>query len=279
MPEEAIQHADAVCIGEAETNVPKMIEDFYNGGLKPFYNNCLIDLCALPIPDRGLLKDRSYAIVDALQATRGCNHQCRFCSISTFFNQQFRMRPVEKVVAEIKELGKYLLFMDDNLTLDPNYAKALFRAMIPLNKRWFSQASITIADDPDLMTLAYRSGCRGLFIGFESVGQASLTSWHKNMNRVSDYEGAIKNIHNHGIAICAGIVFGNDYDEADIFEKTTAFLRHNHIDALQATILTPFPGTPLFKELDREGRITDKNWDHYDFNHVVFKPKNLSPSH
>jgi len=272
MPEEAAQHADAVCIGEAETNVPDMIRDFRSGSMKPFYRNGLADLKSLAIPDRNLIKNAHYAPVDAVQATRGCPQQCRFCSISAFFQHRFRARPVDTVLAEIAPLAKYLLFMDDNLIADREYAKELFTKMKPLRKKWFSQCSIAMANDQELLTLAAASGCIGLFIGLESIEQANLESWGKHFCKADEYIRAVQRIHSKKIGVVAGIVFGNDGEEADIFDKTLRFLVEARIDVLQATILTPFPGTPIFADMKAKGRIVTTDWSQYDFNHVVFQP-------
>jgi len=276
MPEEALGHADAVCIGEAEENVPRMIEDFMAGKLRRIYRNGTVDLKGLAVPDRGLVKRGSYALVDTVQATRGCPQRCTFCSITAFFGQRFRSRPVDEVIDELKPLGKYLLFMDDNIISDADHAKDLFEKMIPLGKTWFSQCSTRIAYDDELLILARRSGCRGLFVGFESLSQDGLQDWKKSFNRAKDYAWVIKQIHSKGISVCAAIVFGNDSDTPGIFPRTLEFLLTANADVLQATILTPFPGTPLFDELDREGRIVDKNWGHYDFRHAVFEPRMMS---
>lgn len=276
LPEEAIQHADAICIGEAECNVPRMIEDFREGRMQRFYQNGLADLSGLPVPDRSLIRRAAYISADTVQATRGCPYHCTFCSIASFFDHTFRARPVEEVVAELGALGRFLMFMDDNIIADREYAKQLFTAMIPLRKRWFSQCGITIADDQELLRLARASGCRGLFIGLESLSQENLRAWRKNTNRARDYHRALQRIHEQGIAVYAGIVFGNDWDTPEVFDETLQFLIEAHVDALQATVLTPFPGTPLYEEMKREDRITDADWGHYDFKHVVFEPRNMS---
>lgn len=276
LPEEAIRHADAVCIGEAEPVMPQLIRDFQNHCVQHFYSNGLADLALLRIPDRGLLRQGLYAAVDAIQATRGCPQACTFCSITSFFHHRFRTRPVESVIEELRSLGKRILFLDDNLTADADYAKDLFAHMIPLRKHWFSQCSVTIADDQELLDLAAASGCKGLFIGFESLEQKNLTAWKKVFTRASDYRRAIDRLHEAGIGVYAGIVLGHDHDTPESFKRTLEFLQESRIDALQATILTPFPNTPLFKDLERQGRIIDWDWAHYDFRHVVFEPLQMS---
>jgi radical SAM superfamily enzyme YgiQ (UPF0313 family) len=276
LPEEAMRHADAVCVGDAEANVPVMVEDFRAGRLQPCYRRRLPTLRGLPVPDRSLVRGRHYAPLDVVQATRGCSHRCSFCSIAAFHGNRLRTRPVEEVIAELRSLGPRILFMDDSLVGDPVYARQLFAAMAPLGKTWFSQCSVTIAEDAELLDLAVASGCRGLFIGFESLSQDSLRSWRKSVNRQKDYLSAVRRLHARGIGVFAGFVFGADGEGPDAFPATLDFLRGANVELLQATRLTPFPGTPLFDEMDRQGRITDRDWSHYDFMHVVYQPRGMS---
>jgi radical SAM superfamily enzyme YgiQ (UPF0313 family) len=253
-----------------------MVEDFRSGRLQPFYRGGLADLGSLLPLNRSLVPGGLYLWADTAQATRGCPQQCTFCSITAFFDHGFRARPVEHVTDELRSLGKRILFMDDNLTSSREYAKELFSAMIPLKKRWFSQCSVSLAEDDELLSLAAQSGCRGVFVGFESLSQDNLRAWRKSFSRARDYARAVRKLHDAGIAVYAGIVFGSDGDTADVFERTLGFLLDSRVDALQATILTPFPGTPLFDTMEREGRIIDRDWSHYDFRHVVFEPREMS---
>lgn len=276
MPHEAIQHADAICVGEAENNVPDIIEDFMNGKLKPIYENGLVDLKDLPMLDRSLLRMNAYMTTDVIQATRGCYYRCEFCSVAPFNGYQIRTRPVGEVIDELRTLGNDVLFMDINITLDRGYAKELFAGLIPLKKRWYSQCNIGIGEDAELLEMATRSGCRGLFIGFESLSEQSLSGWKKQVNRRKNYLEIVRNLHGAGIAIFGGFVFGSDEDDSDVFARTLDFLLDANMEALQSTRLTPFPGTPLFDKMTREGRIVDKDWSHYDFFHVVHKPRNMS---
>jgi len=276
MPQESIQHCDAVCIGEAEYNVPRIIEDFRAGRLEPFYRSRLVALADLRVPPRHLLHRGWYLTPNVLQATRGCPYRCKFCSIAAFHRYQIRTRPVEAVVEELRGLGRHVVFMDDNIIGDRDYALQLFEAMIPLRKRWYSQCGIHVAEDEELLSLAVRSGCGGLFVGLESLSQKNLSDWSKGPNRSWDYVRQVRQLHDAGIAVYAGFVFGSDGDTPDVFQETLEFLEEAEIDALQATRLTPFPGTPLFNEMDEEGRIFDKDWSHYDFGHVVYEPLNMS---
>lgn len=276
LPEESIQHADAICIGEAENNLPRMMEDFCSGQLQQFYRSAPVNLTGLAHPRRDLIHSQDYAPVDFLQATRGCNYQCSYCSVSAFNAHSLRTRPVEEVIAELKTLGKSVLFMDDNLTGDRAYAFELFQAMLPLNKTWYTQTGLGLAFDDKLLDLAMRSGCKALFIGFETLSDAGLRSFNKRANMGKDFAGAISKLHSKGIAVCAAFMFGGDEDTPDVFERTLKFMLDSNVDTLQATRLTPFPGTPLFADLENQGRIFDKDWSHYDFNHVVFEPRQMS---
>lgn len=276
MPEEAIQHADAVCLGEAEGNVPSMMEDLVAGRLQQFYCSQPVELVGLPRPNPALIRKRAYAPVDVLQATRGCHYQCSFCSVAAFHRYHFRTRPVGEVIDELKSLRRLVLFIDDNIIANREYAQELFTEMIPLKKRWLSQCSMLIAEDEELLHLAARSGCLGLFVGFETLSEAGLRAWKKKTNLGRDYLAVVRRLHTAGIGVCAGFVFGGDDDAPDVFERTLEFLLEANVESLQATRLTPFPGTPLYAELDRQGRIFDTDWSHYDFNHVVFEPQHMS---
>ncbi len=276
MPQEALEHADAVCIGEAETSLPKMMEDFCAGRLSGLYDGGLADVNGLPELNRNLLKRGAYLTTNTLQATRGCPYACTFCSVSRFHHRRHRCRPVEEVIAELKQLGKYVLFQDDNLTANPEYAKELFRRMIPLQKIWFSQVSVKIADDRELLELARRSGGRGLFIGFETLSPEALRASRKTPNMATDYAVLIKRIHSAGMAIYAAFVFGIDGDDRSVFKNTFAFAIENNLEFMQSTILTPYPGTELMETLKQDGRIFDFNWDNYDAGHVVYQPQNMS---
>lgn len=277
MPDEAIQHADSICLGEAELNIPRMIDDYQANRLERFYKSELVNLDTLPILNRSLINKKAYFISNVLQATRGCHHRCTFCSVAPFHQYKIRNRPIGKVLEELKSMGRYILFMDDNLTLDREYAKELFTQMIPLKKRWFSQCGVGITEDDELLHLLGKSGCRGLFIGFESLSQKSLGAWKKHCNRKRDYLEVVRKLHKKGIAICAAFVFGCDEDDRDVFATTLDFLLEANVETIQSTRLTPFPGTPLFEQMKSEGRIIDKDWSHYDFFHVVYQPLYMDP--
>ncbi len=277
--DETAQHFDAVVVGDAEGLWPALIRDAAEGSLKKIYRHAEApDLADSPLPRRDLLREtaRHYATTDAVQTGRGCLHRCKYCSITAFHNGGYRHRPVARVVEELRGIGREFIFVDDNIIADPQYARELFHEMAPLRKRWVSQASITIADDPELLRLARKAGCHGLFIGVETINPANLATVGKGFNDTSSYAERIRRIREAGIGIIAGIIVGMDEDTTGVFESTLRFLLENRIDAIQVNILTPLPGTPLFDEMQREGRGTDFGWDRYDYRHVVFRPAGMT---
>lgn len=275
-PEDAAPHADAVCVGDAENKMPRIMEDFCHGRLEPVYHGPPVDLAELPLPNRRLLSRWRRAPIDTIQATRGCPYLCTFCSITAFHRHLYRVRPVEHVVEELKTLRRRVLFVDDNLIANRDYALELFAAIAPLGKRWYSQCSTSIAKDDELLRSAAASGCRGMFVGFESLSQPNLKSWHKGFNHPAMYGRVVDRLHRAGIAVFAGIVFGMDDDTPAVFKRTLEFLDEAGVDFAAANMLTPFPGTPLYDEMERAGRIFDRDWSKYDFNHVIFDPRHMS---
>jgi len=276
MPEEAIKHADAVCVGEAENIIPVMIEDYLAGKMNGIYRGELVDLRKLPVPDRTKIKGYAY-FTDSILTTRGCEHECHYCSESLFFRHKQRIRPLDSIVNEMHNLGKNLLFLDSNIIANRPFAVQLFNVMKQLGKRWASQCSIEIANDTGLLELAAKSGCMGIFIGFESLSQKNLYAFNKEFNVPSRFDEMIKKIHGYGIGILASFMFGMDDDNEGVFDETLEFLDRNRIEALNALIMTPCPGTRLYEQMDRQGRITNKNWHEYDFHHVIFKPICMEP--
>jgi len=280
LPEEASLHADAIVIGEAEGVMNELINDFKKGELKKFYKSSeRPDLKNLPLPRKDLLfGNKFYREMDLIQTTRGCPFNCDFCSVSDFFGRTYRTRPITDVIKEIKQLKnkKVIFFVDDNIAGIPDYAKQLFKELIPLKIKWFSQASVIFAKDKELLKLAALSGCKALFVGFESISHESLKQVGKNMNRVNEYSECIKRLHDNGIAVVGAFIFGLDSDDGSVFEKTVEFIEHNKIELASFSILTPLPGTRLYKQMQQQGRIFERNWEKYTCGEVVFKPKLMS---
>jgi radical SAM superfamily enzyme YgiQ (UPF0313 family) len=188
------------------------------------------------------------------------------------------MRPVGEVLREVDAANKRnWIFIDDNIVGCPSYARTLFRELAPRRIHWVGQSTTLLAGNTDLLKLAVQSGCRGLFIGFESLNERSLRMVNKGFNKVRDYETGLKIFHDHGLLVCASFVFGFDGDDASVFEKTLEFLERNKVGVASLTVLVPFPGTALFQKLEEERRIVTHDWSKYDYNHAVFRPKLMSP--
>jgi len=280
LPNEAIQHSDSVVIGEAELVWPNLLKDFENGNLKSFYKSKTeFDMSIIPPIKTDLLKHRP--MVGAVQSTRGCPNHCEFCAITSFYNHGFKQRPITNVVEEIKNMrNKLFLIHDPSITINTRYSRKLFRELIKakVKKSWLANgnANVLAKIDDEFLKLAKKAGCVEWFIGFESVNQAALNGVKKNINSVDNYSKVIKRLHNHGMAVQGGIIFGFDEDTPDIFDTTLEKLHELEIDVLEINILTPYPGTPLFDRLKKEGRITTYDWLKYNQVDVVFEPKNMT---
>jgi len=194
------------------------------------------------------------------------------------YPHRLRKRPIAEVAAEYASFkGSVIIFWDDNLAGDMGYAKELFRAITPYRKWWSSQAGIQAGRDDEFLALAAQSGCKQLFLGLESISQLSMSAVNKGFNRVEEYSRIIARIHSHGIAVQAGIVFGFDHDGPEIFSDTVDFMEATGIQNATFNILTPFPGTPLFRKLETEGRILTRDWRMYNGrNEVVYQPKRMT---
>jgi len=278
MPDEAQSHADAIFLGEAEITWPQFLADFEAGGYRSRYGcDETPSLDHAPASRHELFHRRDHTS-GALFATRGCVYRCDFCALAVMYRSQLRTRPVEAVAAEYGSFpGKVVILWDDNIAGDIPYAKRLFRALAPHRKWWSAQASIHAAHDDEFLELAARSGCKQLFLGLESVSQASLNAVSKAFNRVEDYARAIARVQAHGIAVQAGIVFGFDHDKPEVFDDTIDFLEAAGVQNATFNILTPFPGTRLFEKLEAEGRILTRDWTRYNGrDDVVFTPRQMS---
>ena len=278
MPDEALEHADAVVVGEAENLWPQLIKDFEGGVLKRIYRQKeRPSLTGLPVPRRDLFKESTYFFPNTVSTTRGCPFNCSFCSVTLFSGNTYRCRPLAEVIDEVKGLNAKapIIFVDDNIVGKSSYAKELFKALIPLKIKWIGQASVNIARDDELLSLAAASGCVGLLIGFESLSPASLVSVGKKINVIEDYERTIKKLHAWKIAIHGAFIFGLDDDDDEIFNRTVRFARKMHLESAQFSIAIPHPGTALYKSLDDAGRITSRNWADYN-DQVVYAPKTLT---
>ena len=278
IPEDAAPHADAIVTGYAEDSWPQLLRDFAASQLQPRYDQAPdLSLADRPFARRDLLPGKRYLTNNVFEATRGCIHNCDFCVVPTAWGRKPYLKPVEQVVADIRQHGAHkLIFVDLNIIADRDYALSLFKALIPLKVQWYGLATVLLTNDLELLAMAGRSGCRGLLMGLESISPQNLRQSHKGFNSPEKYVQVVERLHEHGIALQGCFVFGLDGDEPDIFLKTAEFAVQARIDLPRFAVVTPFPNTGLYKRLEAEGRILTKNWELYDAQHVVFKPAKMS---
>jgi len=279
LPEEAGRHADVIFVGEAEGLWEEFLHDFATGVYRRVYRrDGPASLTDIPKARKSLYHRRDFTN-GVLFATRGCPNRCDFCTIPLMYRHGFRKRPIAEVASEYGSFsGKRIIFWDENIAADKEYAKELFRAIAPYRKWWSSQATIQVSCDDELLAAAAGSGCKQLFLGLESVSQSSMDEVHKGFNRVGDYAQAIRRVHARGIAVQAGIVFGFDHDTPAVFRETVDFLEDAGIQNATFNILTPYPGTPLFQRLEAQGRILTRDWRKYNGRtDVVFQPQQMRP--
>lgn len=271
---EALEHADAVVVGCAFGAWERLVEDLKAGKLKSLYYGSAERANISPVR-RELVRGEDYVTVNATYATMGCRNKCRFCSISAFYKATLHCRDVEGIVEEVASFKeRFFVFVDDNFTQDRDFVCELLRRLRPLKKKWITQASIDVADDDELLRLLKEAGCVGVFIGLETFNEKNLADQSKTVNAPERYREVIRKIHSFGIFVESGVIFGFDSDDRTVFGRTVDMLEAIGIDAIQVSILTPLPGTGLYD--DMRGRIVDKDWEHYDYRHVVFEPCRMS---
>ncbi len=278
MQEEALTHADCIVEGEADYLWEQIVNDFIDGNLKQKYKSeKLHDLKGLPVPRYDLINRKKYRRAVVVQASRGCPHNCDFCSVTKFFGGSYRTRPVDEVIRDVKAAGvRRFFFADDNIIANRAYSTELFKKLIPLNIRWTGQSTINLGHFPELCRTMADSGCQHLCIGIESVNQASLESVGKSHNKVSDYHKLIRTMRDNGLSVHFSMIVGLDGDDKSIFPDTLKFI--SQLKPLRAVlhVPTPYPGTKLTQQLEEEGRLLNKDWSKYRDGSVVFQPKNFS---
>ena len=275
IPEDAF---DALCIGAAEGTWPEIMGDLAGGKLRKRYR------CKGPLrgedlvsPAYDLVAEQPYLYCNVVHTSRGCPFRCDFCYNS---GQEHRYvhRRVEDILADIRATGqRHILFIDDNFAGDRAWTREFLRIIRPMKLRWNAAVSLDIAGDPELLDLMKESGCRSLFIGFESIHPESLRSVHKGQNRVEDYDRAVREIHGRGIMINASFVFGLDGDTPETFPATLRWIVKNRIETVTSHILTPYPGTVLYERMKAEGRLLTDDLSQYNTAHVVFRPEGMTP--
>ncbi len=275
-PEEARQHANAVCIGEAETVWSEILLDAAKSQLKPFYRGDRSAPLVGLQPDRRIFSGKNYLPVALVETSRGCPFQCNFCSIGAAFQGSYRRRPASEIVEELRDVhDKYVFFVDDNIVGDPPGASELFEAITPLGIQWMSQGSLHALKDESLIQQMARSGCMGLLIGFESLNTKNLERMGKRINKVEDFRAALGRLRRAGIFTYGTFIFGYPHDTRESFEQSVRFAKEEKIFLAAFNHLVPFPGTPLYRDLEQEKRLKYAQWwlnDDYRFGQVPFRP-------
>ncbi len=278
-PEEAAPHADALAIGDGVQLWPQILADVEADNLQRVYHaDFRRPYRADPPPRRDLLPRANFLTTTSLIATRGCHNRCGFCYLSTEgLHMPYLVKDVEQIVAEFRDDDQpYAVFVDNNLGSRPEYLRRLCRALRPLEKIWSAAVTIDVTDDPSLVRDMALAGCTGVFIGFESLDDGNLAAARKRTPRTADYARRVDILHQNGIQVNGSFVLGFDHDGPDVFPRTAEWIEANRLECATFHILTPYPGTPLFRQMEAAGRLLHKNWDLYDTAHVVFQPRRLS---
>jgi radical SAM superfamily enzyme YgiQ (UPF0313 family) len=283
LPDEAARHVDSVFVGEAENTWPAFLRDYQAGKPKRIYRKeeyGPIDMSAIPVPRYDLLSDVDYPVV-WVQATRGCPHDCEFCTATKVYGLQYRHKEPEQVAAEIREVKRHwksaqIGFADDNMFVNRRFVSKLLTEFEQIPFTWYAQSDISIATEPELLRRLHETGCRIVFIGLESVEEGNLVNLNGNKwkaRRFQKYGEHIRAIQESGIGVYGSFIVGMDEDDHSVFDKTINFVNENHIMGTQVTILTPFPGSRLRERFQREGRLTDHDWRYYTaWNPVIRHP-------
>lgn len=279
-PQEAAPHADAIAVGEGVQLWPRIVRDAERGALRPVYRGDFHRAYrAEPPPLRRLVPRESFLTTTSLIATRGCRNRCDFCYLATDgLHMPYAARDPEDIVAEWREDDQpYAVFTDNNLGSHPEYLRRLCRALRPLERIWSAAVTIDVTDDPSLVREMALAGCTGVFVGFESLSDRNLVDAGKHTAAAADYARRVRILHDHGIQVNGSFVLGFDHDGPDVFARTVAWVEENRLECATFHVLTPYPGTPLFRRLEAQGRILHREWRLYDTAHVVFRPARMSP--
>lgn len=280
LPEEAANHADTIFIGPGEDTWPRFLQDYRAKRPQKMYVSQIRTLAGLPLPRRDLIKRNLYLVPNSIVVSRGCPHVCDFCYKEAFFEggKSFYTLTVERALAEIEGLpGRHLYFLDDHLLGNPHFAASLFDGMKGMGRLWQAAGTVQSVLKSGLLEKAVASGLRSLFVGFETLSPNNLLQQHKYQNLNRDYSTAIKRLHDLGVMVNGSFVFGMDDDDKTVFDRTVEWAIEQGIETATFHVLTPYPGTALYKRMVAEGRMMHSNWDLYDTRHTVFAPKRLTP--
>ncbi len=280
LPEEAMVNADAVVVGEAEGIWPQVLDDVCHNKLESIYFNKQPDISSSPLPFRKKHYSRLNfpPYVMPVLATRGCPYDCEFCCVGRIYGQGFRRVDINRIIADISQnQPKIIMFLDDNIGAQRDYALSLFLALRPLQIRWGSQATLRFILDDKLFRAAVDSGLKALFVGVETIEPQANSKLCKALHSIEQYELAIKRCRDAGVYFHASMIFGLDEHTRDVFEHSLEFLLRNRVPSVSPNILTPYPGTHLFDRLKHEGRLLHTNWKYFDHSTVCYQPRNMSP--
>jgi radical SAM superfamily enzyme YgiQ (UPF0313 family) len=277
-PEEAAVNADTIFVGPAEDTWPRFLSDWQAGrSAERYETHKLPQLAGQPWPRRDLLKRGAYLPYATLFASRGCACQCSFCNVSQHLRGRRLQRPVREVIAEIEALHtRKVIFLDPYFHGDREYARQLMLALRDLRLRWGCLTCVGVGNDPETLRLMQDSGCLGVLVGFESLCNLSLQEMSKPVHDIQGYMSAVAGFRDHGMSVLGCFVFGFDHDTPDIFQRTVDFVEQSGMDLARYAVLTPFPGTPLFAQMEAQGRIISRDLQDYDCQHVVFQPRGMS---
>jgi radical SAM superfamily enzyme YgiQ (UPF0313 family) len=279
-PDECASHADALALGDGVQLWPRILRDVEANHLQPryvaTYEN---DYCDDPPPRRSILPRHSFLTTTSMIATRGCHNRCGFCYLATDgLRMPYRMKRPEQIAAEFLEDDQpYAVFIDNNLGSRRDYLHTLCAALRPLNKIWSAAVTIDVTDDPSLIRNMALAGCTGVFIGFESLSDQNLSDSNKKTPKTADYARRVRMLHDYGIQVNGSFVLGFDHDRKDSFAHTAKWIEENRLECATFHILTPYPATPLFDQMEKAGRILHRDWTLYDTGHAVFQPKHMTP--
>jgi radical SAM superfamily enzyme YgiQ (UPF0313 family) len=279
-PDECAPHADALALGDGVQLWPRILADVENQRLQPRYAATYEnDYREDPVPRRKILPRASFLTTTSLIATRGCHNRCGFCYLATEgLRMPYRMRDPAQVAAEFLEDGQpYAVFIDNNLGSRREYLRALCDALRPLEKIWSAAVSIDVTDDPSLIRAMALAGCTGVFVGFESLADQNLADARKKTPKTADYARRVRMLHDNGIQVNGSFVLGFDHDRKDVFARTAEWVEENRLECATFHILTPYPATPLFRQMETEGRLLHRDWTLYDTAHAVFRPRHMQP--
>ncbi len=281
LPDEALEHADAVAIGDAESTLPYMISDFEKGELKQKYNWRDFPPADIATPRKDLLNPKDYLVFNPIQTTRGCPHNCSFCTTPAIFGRKFRQRKIDDIIEEIRQAKEqfgtnFFIFSDDNFAGNRKWAYELCQWMVPLKIKWASQCDILISESDKLLAAMRDSGCIGLILGLESPRQNTLFEAGKRFVDADSYLWRIKKISSYKISLWGAFIFGFDSDDWRSCRDTCRFAQRADLAMACFPILTPYPGTEMFRRYESQGRILTRDWTKYNGASVVFEPKNFT---